>query len=220
MFLSLSLSLSLSLFVLLLSSARNGQLRVLQWLQNAPGPEKGRKPVLEQECAEFAAQAGHVEVLEWLRSQDPPCPWSGFTAMKAAVHGHLDCLKCLRKHGCPFDRVAVMAASQGHTKVLQWLTGEGLLSMDPMICTGALTSGNLECCEYLRQSGFTFSSLAISAAGKCSPFQHPPLCARALVLTPVFTPPPASTSLYHFLSSAMWEYPLFAVAEGHESAGA
>ena len=189
MFLSLSLSLSLS-FVLLLSSARNGQLRVLQWLQNAPGPEKGRKPVLEQECAEFA------------------------------VHGHLDCLKCLRKHGCPFDRVAVMAASQGHTKILQWLTGEGLLSMDPMICTGALTSGNLECCEYLRQSGFTFSSLAISAAGKCSPFQHPPLCARALVLTPVFTPPPASTSLYHFLSSAMWEYPLFAVAEGHESAGA
>merc|ERR1712056_147666 len=50
-------------------------------------------------------------------------------------------LPCERVHsdeGCPLSNVAIIAASQGHTKILQWLNGEGLLSMDPMICTGAL----------------------------------------------------------------------------------
>jgi hypothetical protein len=34
---------------------------------------------------------GHLQVLQWLRSQDPPCPWDKEECrLKAAIAGHLD----------------------------------------------------------------------------------------------------------------------------------
>lgn len=29
-------------------------------------------------CA-FAAKGGHLNIIKWLRSQNPPCPWDDFT---------------------------------------------------------------------------------------------------------------------------------------------
>lgn len=33
---------------------------------------------------------GHLQVLQWARSQDPPCPWKEWTCTEAAAHGHLN----------------------------------------------------------------------------------------------------------------------------------
>jgi hypothetical protein len=43
-----------------------------------------------------AAKNGHLEVLKWLRSQDPPCPWDKWTCTWAAKNGDLEVLKWLR----------------------------------------------------------------------------------------------------------------------------
>ncbi len=42
-----------------------------------------------------AAYGGHIEVLQWARSQDPPCPWDEDVCRYAAENGHLDVLEVL-----------------------------------------------------------------------------------------------------------------------------
>ena len=95
-----------------------------------------------------AAFGGHLEVLQWIRSEDPPCPWNsrvcrlllvkvtwrscagrGASAVDeevpyaAAQGGHLKVLKWLIKEGCPHDKhlCREYAAHGGTRKVLEWL---------------------------------------------------------------------------------------------------
>ena len=44
---------------------------------------------------------GHLEILKWLRAQDPPCPWDNTTCYFAAKRGHLEILKWIHVNGCP-----------------------------------------------------------------------------------------------------------------------
>eukprot|EP00878_Enallax_costatus_P037832 GHUV01042862.1.p1 GENE.GHUV01042862.1~~GHUV01042862.1.p1 ORF type:complete len:226 (-),score=41.89 GHUV01042862.1:131-808(-) len=44
-----------------------------------------------------AAAGGHLEVLHWCRSQQPPAPWGDSTAAAAAAAGHLAVLQWLLK---------------------------------------------------------------------------------------------------------------------------
>ena len=79
-----------------------------------------------------AAENGHLDVLKFLRSQDPPCPWSSTTcsggACSAAVrNGHFDVLKWLRSQDppCPWgERTCSNAAFNGHLDVLKWLRSQ------------------------------------------------------------------------------------------------
>ena len=59
--------------------------------------------LLDAETCSNAAKGGHLDVLKWLRSQDPPCPWNKETCRYAALSGHLDVLKWLIDNGCPYD---------------------------------------------------------------------------------------------------------------------
>jgi hypothetical protein len=78
----------------------------------------------------YAAGAGRLDVLEWLRSQDPPCPWDNTSfgmdsnaCTHAAYSGHLDVLVWLRSQDppCPWDEwVCRYAAINGHLDVLEW----------------------------------------------------------------------------------------------------
>ena len=47
------------------------------------------------------ANGGHIEVLQWARSQDPPCPWDVWVCRNAAEYGHLDVLQWLRTQDLP-----------------------------------------------------------------------------------------------------------------------
>ena len=48
-----------------------------------------------------AAENGHLDVLQWARAQDPPCPWDEWACMYAGQNGHLDVLQWARSQGAP-----------------------------------------------------------------------------------------------------------------------
>lgn len=93
-----------------------------------------------------AAAGGHLDILQYLRSHNPPCPWhpspaDGYlgrwqhlkqpiwqfgAAYAAARAGHLEILQwlLLQDTPCPIDDIALeAAAAAGHMSVLQWLVG-------------------------------------------------------------------------------------------------
>ena len=70
---------------------------------------------------------GHLNVLQWLRSQDPPCPWDKYACSGAAERGHLNVLQWLRSQSppCVWDEDACSGAAKGgHLNVLQWLRSQ------------------------------------------------------------------------------------------------
>ena len=72
-----------------------------------------------------AAAGGSVDVLEWLRAQDPPCPWekNGAAVLTACIVGHLEVLKWLRAQAFPSSWATTLyswieaAAKEGHLEV-------------------------------------------------------------------------------------------------------
>jgi hypothetical protein len=75
----------------------------------------------------WTARGGHLEVLQWLRAQDPLCPWDSGSCSAAAAHGHLEVLQWLRAQDppCPWDSDAcIEAAVLSDLEVLQWLRAQ------------------------------------------------------------------------------------------------
>ena len=75
----------------------------------------------------YGAELGSLEVLQWLRAQRPPCPWSYTTCFQAAYGGHLTVLQWLRAQDppCPWSEgTCRAAAARGHLTVLQWLRAQ------------------------------------------------------------------------------------------------
>jgi hypothetical protein len=73
-------------------AARSGHFEVLKWLriQNPPCP-------WDEYACQFATQNGDLPMLQWLRSQCPPCPWNiQNCSLLAADCGHLEILEWLR----------------------------------------------------------------------------------------------------------------------------
>ena len=50
-----------------------------------------------------AAENGHLDVLLWARSQDPPCDSNARVCCHAAENGHLDVLQWARSQDPPCD---------------------------------------------------------------------------------------------------------------------
>ena len=71
-----------------------------------------------------AAEGGHLEVLQLLRTDG--CPWSKHTCEYAAKGGHLEVLQWARANGCPWNRCTCSAAAEGgHLELLQWARANG-----------------------------------------------------------------------------------------------
>ena len=73
----------------------------------------------------MAAEEGHLDVLKWLRSQDPPCPWYEWTCEVAARGGNLEVLEWARSQDppCPWSRRACreVASRHGRQHVVKWI---------------------------------------------------------------------------------------------------
>ena len=109
--------------LLLDEAARRGYLRI--FTDHATGESK---KLWDADTCTIAAENGQLDVLKFLRSQDPPCPWSEGTCTGAARKGHLDVLKWLRSQDppCPWSTwTCYYAAVYGHLKVLKWLIDNG-----------------------------------------------------------------------------------------------
>lgn len=107
------------------------EMRIIDICNNAA--EGGHINILEWAKSQFsnprwnentcsgAAEGGHLNVLQWLRSQEPPCPWNSDTCKNAAKRGHLDILQWAHANGCDWDSdVCLMAASYGHCDIFEW----------------------------------------------------------------------------------------------------
>mmetsp|Transcript_20310 Transcript_20310/g.20431 ORF Transcript_20310/g.20431 Transcript_20310/m.20431 type:complete len:720 (+) Transcript_20310:228-2387(+) len=71
-----------------------------------------------------AAAQNRLDVIQWLRSRHPPCPWNWKTCAEAVAEGHLSLLQWLRSQvpPCPWNQYSTFRAAQsGRLQVLQWL---------------------------------------------------------------------------------------------------
>ncbi len=94
---------------------------------------------------------GHLEVLQWARSQG--CPWDEDTCAHAARGGHLEVLEWAREQGCPWDEwTCAYAARGGHLEVLKWARSHGCM-WDEWTCIEAARGGHLEVLEWARSHG-------------------------------------------------------------------
>ena len=87
----------------------------------------------------FAARAGHLEVLKWARLNG--CPWDESTCCHAAKGGHLKVLQWARCDGCPWNEQCFFAADQFAT--LQWAC-----PWDESTCAHAALKGHLEVLQW------------------------------------------------------------------------
>lgn len=99
-------------------AAGAGQLRVLQLLQ--------ARGLTSWDAATTAAAArgGHTHIIQWLRSQTPPCPWDADICFEAASAGQLATLQYLRslQPPAPWCGASCLAAAlRGDLLVLKWL---------------------------------------------------------------------------------------------------
>ena len=99
-----------------------------------------------------AAQNGQVDARQWLRTQQPPCPWSPAACTAAATNGHLATLQWLRSQHpcCPWDPAScgAEAAANGHQAVLLWLQKKCSSVFDDT-CAWAARQGQLQALEIM-----------------------------------------------------------------------
>jgi hypothetical protein len=107
-------------------------------------------------CAS-AAGGGHIAVLQWLRAQEPPCPWDAKECTLAARNGHVDVLHWLRAQEPPVPwkaNACAAAAKRGHLDALRWLRSQEPpcpWSGDEMAV--AARAGHVHIMQYLHDQG-------------------------------------------------------------------
>lgn len=103
-------------------------------------------------CASVAF-VGRFDILRWLRSQDPPCPWDDCTTSEAASGGYFDMMKWAHENGCPWDSsVCTGAAEGGYLEILQWAREHGC-PWSTWTCAFAAGGGHLVIIQWAHSQG-------------------------------------------------------------------
>jgi hypothetical protein len=98
----------------------------------------------DQNTCAAATSGGHLEILQWLRGQDPPAPWDTDECVYATENGHLNVLQWLRVQD---EFTCVYSAKNGHLYVLQWLCNHNpAASLDTKAYAYAAKNGHLDMC--------------------------------------------------------------------------
>ncbi|PRP86844.1 hypothetical protein PROFUN_05061 [Planoprotostelium fungivorum] len=159
-------------------AAQTSDPSLLLWLRSLGCPWD------ETACA-AAAKHGQIEVLQWLHENG--CPWSAETSHNAIKAGHLRILEYARERGCPWEenKVATIAAQNGHLDILQWISinggelheqiynraayyghfhvikwaRENDCPWQESACSNAAAGGHLDILQWLRDKGCPWDSL-------------------------------------------------------------
>jgi hypothetical protein len=96
-------------------AASSGSLDVTAWVKQQPGVE------CNLEAMKRAAEHGFTAICEYLYAEQ--CEWSSSVCFWAALNGHVDTLRWLHEHGCPWeaDEICIAAAESGSLDVLKYL---------------------------------------------------------------------------------------------------
>ena len=133
------------------------------WQDAAEGAEWGERDVME-----LAAIRGDLDLIKWLRSQDPPCEWNKKACIAAASANRWDLLRHLLSMGCPLDKENMLGAVACDPN--DWRRGPYLLGS---------WDGKFEILKWLaREHGCAFRGYwkhahvreVVKAAGECSDF--------------------------------------------------
>ena len=96
----------------------SGNLEVVKYLAQMP------HHIWKASYCSTAADAGQLEVLKWLRSNN--CPWDKETCNRAVTGGYLEVLQWVRQEGCPWDgTTSLRAAACGRLEIFKWVIQEG-----------------------------------------------------------------------------------------------
>jgi hypothetical protein len=131
-------------------AASSGNVELLQWLQQQYDVE------LTESAMNSAASAGQTAMCEYLHAQQ--CPWSELTCQRAIYSRHLDTLRWLHEHGCPWNAhcIRTAAARTGSIAAIQYLQQQGVLSTAAQL-TDMLQSAReghqIDAAKWLRQQG-------------------------------------------------------------------
>jgi hypothetical protein len=123
---------------------------VLQWLR-AQVPPCPYDPYM---CCTAAVIAGHLNVLQWLHSQDAFERSNMWWCKLPAAHGHLEILQWMRAQDppCPWDVLTCEGAAKGgHLQILQWLRAQTPpCPWDARTCVAAAKGGHPEVLQWVR----------------------------------------------------------------------
>jgi hypothetical protein len=91
---------------------RTGKLDTVKWMYK-------RFDIDIQNDAQVCDAVPHIELLQWMRSHNPPCPWDEETCRLAVLEDNLQVLEWARANGCPWDKTQCLKdASPG---VREWI---------------------------------------------------------------------------------------------------
>jgi len=104
--------------------------------------------ILDKDGIAVAALNGHLEVVKYLRKLG--IPWNVGTYSNAAKNGHLELLKWCRANQCPWNEMTCsLAALNGHLELLKWCRANQCL-WNELTCSHAASNGHLELLKWCR----------------------------------------------------------------------
>ena len=103
-------------------------------------------------CVRSAAR-GNLELLRFVRTQNPPAPWTDDVLSEAARNGQLEILQWAHANNYPWDSsVCAGAAEFGYLDILQWLRNNGC-PWNPETCFKAASGGHLNVLKWAHDNG-------------------------------------------------------------------
>lgn len=120
---------------------------------------------------------GKVSALQFLLENGVSYPPDSDPCQSAAYVGHLDVLKCLRKHGCPWSETTTdMAVRNGNFEVFKWAVENGC-PVHPDNCKRAARLGYYPLVKWIIEKGCPFNPADIIAlATKDSQWEIVDMC--------------------------------------------
>jgi len=128
--------------------ARTNKLEFLKWAREVKQCEWDERTI------KAAAEEGNLEMLKYCFSNGCPCDEEK-SCFKAAINGHLDCLRFLFDKVKPSreteEKAAHQVAGYGHLDILKYLVEERKISdaVKPHCVANAAGYGQLDCLKYL-----------------------------------------------------------------------
>jgi hypothetical protein len=141
--------------------AKTNKLELLKWIREE------KKCDWNKFTIETAAEQGNLEMIKYCVANQ--CPMDEEACARAALDGHLECLKYLHEEvKAPWGwRAAPMAAENGHLHILEYLVERKYDKFNSASCWVAADKGHLDCLKYLHETAKApWDSFAVLRAHK------------------------------------------------------
>lgn len=117
-------------------AAELGHVGVLLWLTNNNIFEIRNTQVIFT-----AAKFGQFQVVQWLRSLNPVCPWDEETFAGAILSQNNQLIQWMMNQNCPIDITAHRSAAEvGSKEIILWLKNQRQIDWDELVPFDALTA--------------------------------------------------------------------------------